>query len=44
MTKIVWVAADTNPLAENFNAVFGEVGIVIYTAGAGPSFSIMMVI
>ena len=44
MATTVWVASDTNPLAGDFNAVFGEIGIIIYTAGSGPSFSIMMVI
>jgi hypothetical protein len=44
MATTVWVASDTNPLAEGFNAVFGDIGIVIYTASAGPSFCIMMVL
>ena len=44
MATIVWIESDANPLAGDFNAVFGDVGIVAYIAGGGPSFCIMMVV
>jgi hypothetical protein len=45
MNNSVWIRSNSNIFAENFNELWGEYGIVIYTGCSGecPSFSIMMV-